>query len=757
MNIESLAKNCCGCAACANICPQNAIVMQEDKEGFLYPHIDSNKCTNCGLCAKICPVLNVTYNNISKPESYAVMASDEIRRNSSSGGVFPVFAYHFLENNGYVAGAVWDKGGIVKHIISNQKEDIEKMRRSKYLQSEIGNCYNEVKKILNDDKKVLFTGTPCQIAGLKSFLKKEYENLFTLEIICHATPSPKVFRKYLDENLDGEEFVSTDFRDKINGWGRVLTVTTATTTNIYSCLAKDDNFMQAFLKNLCLRPSCETCLFNKKPRQADITTGDFWGSFHYKNNLDDKKGLSIIFINNDKGQKLFNLLKKDFKKIKPIPYKKAIKGNPNLVKSTKINKHRNNFMNLVENHSLKDSLDYCLTNKSDFMILNYWYAINYGAALTCYGIQCLLEKLGFQSKVINYMPERFKEKYKDSFSQKFADKYLYLTSPVENYEDFIALNTNCSTFITGSDQVWCPKIIKTHCSNATESIYLLDFVKSDKKILSYSASFGVSEFEGDYEQEILFKHYLKQFDNISVREDDGIDILKNLGINDSTQLIDGAFLIPKEKLEEMTKDFEKKEKYIACFVLPYFKKEKWYKNLLNQIENKLELPIKYFNFDNKTPVEEWLAFIKNSEFVITDSFHGFAFSIIFNRPFVQIKNAKAQSRFESMFRLLNIEDNSIGKDDDLNVDNVLIKRDWEKINQKINEERLKAETWLMNAINNPTVDKSEFEVQNYLLTESQLRNKEVKYHLSLVNNKNKIFIKYRFYKILRIFSNRKKR
>lgn len=757
MNITNIGNLCSGCSACYNICPINAISMQENDEGFLYPVIDEDKCTNCGLCAKNCPAINPIYKNNKKPKCFAVMANDEIRYNSSSGGVFPVLAHYFLDKGNYVAGAVWNKDGSVKHIVSNKKEDIEAMRGSKYLQSSIGDCYREIKNILNLDKKVLFTGTPCQVAGLYAYLKKEYENLYTVEIICHGTPSPKVFKKYLDETLAvNESFINTSFRNKINGWSHKHIVTTETNLRTFDTPIKEHPFSQAFLKDLCLRNSCGECRFNRIPRQADITTGDFWGVWKFNKKLDDTKGTSIIFVNSKKGKYIFSKLKKEFKLVKPVPFKMAIKGNPNMVKPTKPHSKRKDFMELINKHTLKDSLDYCLDNKADCMILNYWYAINYGAALTCYGVQCLTEKFGLNTKIINYKPA-FKKDYPNSFSEKFANKYFNLTAPINCYEDFLALNNSCKTFIVGSDQVWSPKHIETHCDNAIQSIYLLDFVKNGNKKLSYSASFGISDFQGDYEQEILFKHFIKQFDAISVREDDGINILKELGINEATHLLDGAFLIPKEKLNEMTKEFVSNEKYIACFVLPYFKKQKWYKNLVLKISEKLNLPVKYFDFNKTTPVEQWLAFIKNSEFVVTDSFHGFAFSLIFNRPFVQVKNAKAQSRFESMFRLLNIEDNSVSKEDKINFEKIFIKRDWEQINKKIEEEVLKAEQWMKNALENPVKDNSRYEFENFLLINSQLKTEETKRNLKLIKNYKKVLFDYNLTKFLKIFSKGKRK
>lgn len=748
-NISGVEINCFGCSACENICPHRAIKMVANEEGFLYPEIDNSKCINCGACKKVCPALKQGYKNSTKPKCFAIMADDETRYNSSSGGVFPILAYHFLKNDGYVAGAVWGDKGEVKHIVSNKKSDIENMRGSKYLQSTIGECYKDVKTILEKRSKVLFTGTPCQIAGLKSYLNKEYQNLYTVEIICHGASSPGVFKQYLNETLeDGEKFISTKFRDKIKGWSHDIIITTKTNLKETSSHLEKSFFTRAFNENLCLRPTCEKCKFNRIPRQADITIGDFWGVWNFNHKLDDKKGTSIILINNTQGKKLFDYCKDLFKLVQPVPFKKAINGNPNLIMPTKVDKRkRETFMNLVKTNTVQEAFEYCMEDKADCMILNYWHAINYGAILTCYGVQCLAEKIGLKPKVINYLTT-FKKDFPGSFSEKFAQKYLNLTEPVKNMEDFIALNSKCKTFITGSDQVWAPGLMKGHCDDATQSIYLLDFVKNGRKKLSYSASFGYPKFLGDPEQENLFKHFLKQFDSISVREDDAINVLKDLGITEATHLLDGAFLIPKENLKKMTENYNSSEKYIACFVLPYFKEANWYKDFLLQAEQYLNLPIKPFEFDNKTPVEEWLAYIKNAEFVITDSFHGVVFSIIFNKSFVQVKNASSQNRFESLFRVLDIENNSLGEYDKINFNKIFIERDWEKINKKIENEIKKAERWLKKAIDSSPKDNSEYDFQNYLLIKSSIKELELQRKLRLLKNKDKYLRKYYLYKVL---------
>lgn len=358
-NKTFITNNCTGCGACYNACPKSAIKMVENSEGFLYPQVDSKLCINCGLCKKTCPTANQEKNkNTSKPTSYAVMASDEIRLSGvSSGGASPVFMKKILKQGGYVVGAIYDDDWRIIHSVSNNLNDIDKFKGSKYYQSNTKNVYQEVKKLLLENKFVLFTGTPCQIAGLKSFLKKDYENLLTVDIVCHGVPSYKTFEMFV-QNLftqEGEKLEAVDFRSKRYGWGPKLTTTTITNIREHACYNHEHSFMTAFLRNFSIRNSCFTCPFQKTPRQGDITIGDFWRVAKYDKKLDDKKGTSLVVINNDKGCKFFDSVKSEFKLVEKVPYKYAVKGNKTLVRPTKFNPNRDEFMANVTKENI-DSL-----------------------------------------------------------------------------------------------------------------------------------------------------------------------------------------------------------------------------------------------------------------------------------------------------------------------------------------------------------------------------------------------------------------
>ena len=334
---------CCGCHACYNVCPKGAIKMQQDEKGFKYPVIDKEKCINCGLCTKVCPILN--NNQIeNKPVAYACINKDEnIRSQSSSGGIFTILAEEILEKNGVVFGATFDEKYNVVHEYIEKKEDLEKFRGSKYVQSSINDTYKKAKEFLEKDRYVLFTGTPCQIEGLKKYLRKDYDKLYTQDIICHGVPSPKVWKKYLEyrENEDKEKPQNISFRNKENGW-KLYKIKFGYLKSKYEKNQNEDIYMQAFLKNTSLRDSCYNCSFKKKNRISDITLADFWGIENVLPEMDDNKGTSLVIVNSIKGQELFEKIKDNIG-FKKVDLEDAIKYNKSMIESAKKDKNREKF------------------------------------------------------------------------------------------------------------------------------------------------------------------------------------------------------------------------------------------------------------------------------------------------------------------------------------------------------------------------------------------------------------------------------
>lgn len=337
-------EDCCGCYACYNICPKQCITMKIDNEGFWYPNVDRDKCINCNLCEKVCPIINPVKRADSKKIAYAGINKDErIRIKSSSGGIFSILAEYIIKNNGIVYGAGFDEDFNINHKRILVSADLDLLRGSKYVQSSIGNIYRQVKNDLERNKQVLFTGTPCQIEGLKSYLKKEYINLVTMDFICHGVPSPLVWKKYLEEMKKSkqENIKNIYFRNKDIGW-KVFSLKIIFDEKIYSNNLNNDLFMKGFLQDVYLRPSCYSCKFKKINRVSDITVADFWGIENILLKMDDDKGTSLIVVHSEKGKQLFDKLSEKMI-LNGVNLNEAIKYNPSMISSVKYNEKRNSF------------------------------------------------------------------------------------------------------------------------------------------------------------------------------------------------------------------------------------------------------------------------------------------------------------------------------------------------------------------------------------------------------------------------------
>lgn len=380
-------KDCCGCHACANACPKRCITMQTDNEGFLYPTVDSLRCIDCGLCEKVCPVIN--QNEPHKPlHVYAAYnKNEEIRMHSSSGGIFTLLAEATINEGGVVFGAKFDKDWNVVHDYTETIDGIADFRGSKYVQSTIGNTYSEAKNFLQTGRKVLFSGTPCQIAGLKKYLRKEYDNLLTVDIICHGVPSPLVWRRYIDETADklraeragGKNTVSLSlneipvikgisFRDKTHGWKkfgfRISYAAFKAAENSVSESAMDiceshttNAFMRAFLSDTILRPSCYNCPAKQGKGHSDITIADFWGINHLDPDFDDNKGCGAIFLNTEEG---INAYPFEMAENKEKTFEEVIQYNSAYYRSSKPNPKRDTYFKVLEKKGVYKATQSCL-------------------------------------------------------------------------------------------------------------------------------------------------------------------------------------------------------------------------------------------------------------------------------------------------------------------------------------------------------------------------------------------------------------
>lgn len=350
---------CTACASCAQRCPQQCIEMKSNEEGFEYPVIDEKKCINCGICAKVCP-LNKSEDNTDKhniPKSYAVInKNSEVRYESSSGGAFSVFAENIIDKGGIVYGCVLNKKLEAVHIGVENKQDLIRLRGSKYVQSKIGNVYKEIEEHLKNDRYVMFVGTPCQVSGLDCYLGRKYDKLLLVDFICHGVPSPLIFKEYISyiQGKYKEKVCDFKFRNKDYGWnqtglqlGTKYVLGSGKTVRKYP--AVKDVYMNGFLSDIYLRESCYKCKFKSIPKDyADITIADFWGINKIDKQLNDKKGTSLVLIHSEKGQKKWDEIN-DLVVYKEVKYEDAIRKNKSLIKSAKENRERISFFGDYKN------------------------------------------------------------------------------------------------------------------------------------------------------------------------------------------------------------------------------------------------------------------------------------------------------------------------------------------------------------------------------------------------------------------------
>lgn len=348
---------CSGCHACYSVCPRNAITMKMDKEGFLYPQIDQNKCINCFLCRGACPVLSMdnVENELPKKICYAACAKNhEERRTSSSGGVFSAIARQIINEDGFVCGALFDEHLTLQHEVIQTETNLMRLKGSKYIQSKIGDSFIIIKEILSSGRKVLFCGTPCQVAGLKSFLKSDPDNLFTVDLICHGVPSPGVFNKYLQEKTQ-KRVIDVRFREKTVNEQDTEFCISLEDGMISKERTRDNLFYQGFIKNYYLRPSCYDCGFKGIHRSSDITIGDFWGVQEYHPQFSDKAGTSSIIVNTSKGKKVFEIIK-DKLHCESAKLDEITQWNTCYYQSVACTHARSDFFDLIETSSIEDTV-----------------------------------------------------------------------------------------------------------------------------------------------------------------------------------------------------------------------------------------------------------------------------------------------------------------------------------------------------------------------------------------------------------------
>ena len=666
---------CTGCGACYNICPVNAIEMRPDSEGFLFPVIDETKCVHCGKCLAACPAHSPVYENAETPECYAVMGDDTLRKKSSSGGVFSMLADWILEQGGAVCGAAYtDDYYAVEQILVKSKEELHKLRGSKYVQSNTGEIYKEVKACLKQGMPVLFTGTPCQIAAVNSYLSKPYENLYTVDLVCHGVPSPAVYKAFVKEQEEkhNSKAVRVSFRDKdIVKWD-VSTAIDFADGQQYRKKRNECAYMKSFLSLLTLRKCCGHCPFAKLPRQGDMTIADFWDIHRFNPKYDDRKGTSLVLPNNEKGKIMLEALRKRAKLCSKAPLEHAIKYNAQLKYSSLLHGRRGRFYDLLStyHYGFEKAVDYGMNRKFDIGYVGWWYGANYGSALTNYALNRVLTDMGKTVLMLEWpvLSGEVPKTKPNNKTRRFVN-HFYEQSMLYKIDDYGRFNYHCDTFVLGSDQLW------NWWSNRDVGTFhfFLDFADNDHKKIAYSTSFGHDSAYYPEDIKLKVSYLLHRFDAVSVREEGGVKVCKRDFDLDAVQTVDPVFLCSEKSYDEAIalSSVEPEEAYVLGYILnPTPEKIDAVRHAAEQMNipyhiildgqdnfEKLKAEANDPNVLDNVEIADWLKYFKHASYVVTDSFHGYCYSIIFKRNMTVFPNKlRGLSRFESLSNLTGLTD-----------------------------------------------------------------------------------------------------
>ncbi len=706
---------CCGCSACASICPNQAITLEPDKEGYLKPNIHPQTCTHCGLCRSVCPVIHPPQDNEADASCYALMADDEIRLESSSGGAFSLLASEILTQGGAVCGVILNDDFQVLHTIIDKLEDLPPMRGSKYVQSHMGDTFSHVKQLLNAEKTVLFTGTPCQVAGLKNYLGKPMERLYTVDLVCHGAPSASVFSKYLSDYYGIENLEKFVFRNKKFGYNSFHQIASMKDGSEKVGFIKYDAFEKIMHSGVSLHDICKYCFFAPTPRQGDLSIGDFWGIAKYDPALQDNKGTSVVLVNNHKGKKLLEKIAGRTKLLQTVPLDFALKNNrfgPYL----KTPSGKKELYQAMEHHHINKATEYALNRKYDIGVVGLWYGRNYGSMITYYALNYVLTGMGLSVLMIKNINKPQKRPGTIRSHVEMVSDEFYHVSQQYTKETLPEVNAHCDAFLLGSDQLW-----NIHLSRDQGQTFFLGFADDSKKKIAYATSAGGS-YKGNPEERNISAHHLQRFDHISVRDEMSEKICKEEFGVDSVRTCDPTLLCGKEVYQELAKKSQRHEEgaYILAYVLnPSPEFGELLENLGKETGKKVivvldEPPMKWeenrkkLNLSPDSPVivkelvnlYQWLWYYEHAESVVTDSFHGSIFSIIFQKPFLtKINRQRGGERFIALFKELDVSYRLFEDLPDLQAQFSLLEAmDYSKVNQRVEDMVDFSKKWLEHAV-----------------------------------------------------------
>ena len=716
--ISAIGRTCTGCSLCKNICPVGAIEMLPNEDGFIRPKIDSGKCIHCEKCEKKCPQLNHAVSNEAEPPCYAVKMPPDVLEVSSSGGAFTALANYVFDKGGYVCGAAYDEDfrGVSQIMISD-KADMYKLRGSKYVYSKPGNIYKQVYEKLNEGAYVLFSGVPCQVAALKAYLPKDFKKLITVDLLCGGYPPEKLFRQYVDSVAKGREIKNISFRSKKYSWyinGIRIEFTNGEEHIIHSMR---DPYLKAYLKFMITSESCDNCQFAPTPRVGDFTIGDFWSFDKYDETVDLEKGISCILTNNKKSMEIFEEIKGSFEFVKRMPLSFLRRFNRMNEKRKPVLARQRFFRLIKDGWDFKKAVDYALNWKFDVAVSGCWTVPNYGGDLTYYALYNTIKDMGYSVIMV--------ERRADIPGYDIPRPIHFGVNPYpfydvcrihKNFNDRAELNVRVKTFVLGSDQVWNYKIF----DNSTINSYSFDYVRDYRRKVAYSTSFGSVELTGTPEQNKELTNLLRRFNAVSVREKSGVELCRQMGVK-AEWVVDPVFLCDKKYFQKLIDSAKCSvgEKYVCSYIIHPSPLKYGIEKICGEFnmghigtitcaENSLAKEGFYqsnwpYPYEKNLTVENWLKYLTNSSFIITDSFHATCFAVRYNIPFIFVKGMMNETngleRVQSILSVVGLMDRIVPT-----VEEAFEKKtynqpiDWEQVNARMKPEIERSRQWLENAL-----------------------------------------------------------
>ncbi len=747
--ISQTESKCTGCGACMNVCPRSAIKMVVRDGYTVYPEIDGGKCNGCGLCLTKCPSAPPAKPGLETdgvfPQIYGAFIRDEAtRRDSSSGGIFSALAEWTLQQGGVVCGAAFEEQGTeLRHIIVDNLSGLAPLRGSKYLQSSTGTIYRDLLQLLKNGRKVLFAGTPCQVAALKSDVDAPRwgEQLLTIDLLCAGVQPQKLFTQYVNAVTNGQAVTAHDIkvRDKgyggWHGWG----LTIPYRDGIYRSEKAKDPYYRAMVARLSARKSCWNCRYSQIPRQGDFSIGDLWGVAEDKLHITDEKGVSAVCVNNEKAARILGEISPALAcltrvEINDVAATNNLRGHcyphPNYERFWECLRNGGDFIAAVDKYT---TLTDCIA------VLNFHDARgNYGCALTGFAMQEKIRKMAGFAPVHISLYDGYKEEISDL--RDFTKEHILETRPSWAEWALKGLNKRFHTFIVGPDVVW------KNCGYYGDfHKFFLDFADFSKNICSYAPSFktktitdlvpGKGEIEVSSAEILERKRLLKRFSHVSVREDFGVYLCRDVFGVDAELVLDPTLLLDAEDYIGLTRFAS--EKISPDTIVTYFLNPS---NVSQDLSAVLYdgRPVKDMvtgddcsnKFRGETfhrkgvKMADWLRLIHDCRCLVTDSYHGMIFAIIFRRPFILIRHSEksltVSYKLDSLLKLLEIGDRFAYTSADF--ERLLASEmDWPTIERNLAVWRRKSEEYLAKVI----ADNKPNEVRTWLesleIGQNQLR------------------------------------